>query len=80
MSYRLGVDLGTTFTAAASLTGDRVAMLDFGNRAVQVPSVVFITSDGSVLVGEAAERRAPTSRVGSPGNSSAGSVTTSRSF
>jgi molecular chaperone DnaK len=55
--YRLGVDLGTTFTAAA-VTSDRgVDVLALGNRALQVPSVVYLMPDGAVLVGEAAERR-----------------------
>src|SRR5689334_6586337 len=59
MAYRLGVDLGTTFTAAA-VTGSRGGSTDvlaLGNRALQVPSVVYVTEGGEVLVGEAAERR-----------------------
>ena len=35
-----------------------------GNRALQVPSVVFVTDDGEVLVGEAAERRGASTRPG----------------
>ena len=57
MSYRLGVDLGTTFTAAAVANGREPAMLGLGNRALQIPSVLFLNDDGSMLVGEAAERR-----------------------
>jgi molecular chaperone DnaK len=57
MSYRLGVDLGTTYTAAAIRSGGRTTMLALGNRALQVPSVLFVKPDGEVLVGEAAERR-----------------------
>ena len=58
MSYRLGVDLGTTFTAAASITdGDPPTMVGLGNRSLQIPSVLFIQADGSTLVGEPAERR-----------------------
>jgi hypothetical protein len=56
--YRLGVDLGTTFTrrgghhrTAASTSSS------LGNRALQVPSVVYVMPDGAMLVGEAAERR-----------------------
>ena len=58
MPYRLGVDLGTTFTAAA--VSDGVAeptVIGLGNRALQVPSVLFLKPDGEFLVGEVAERR-----------------------
>jgi molecular chaperone DnaK len=56
-AYRLGVDLGTTFTAAAVGDGGVPWVLGLGNRALQVPSVVFLGADGGLLVGEAAERR-----------------------
>ena len=55
-TYRLGVDLGTTFTAAAVGAGGAPWVLGLGNRALQVPSVVFMGPEG-FLVGEAAERR-----------------------
>ncbi|HEU5266822.1 MAG TPA: Hsp70 family protein, partial [Jatrophihabitans sp.] len=58
MGYQLGVDLGTTFTAAAVRRGDAVSMLGLGNRAMQIPSVLYLAPDGSILVGEAAEARA----------------------
>ena len=59
MPYRLGVDLGTTFTAAAvAADGGAPVMLGLGDRALQVPSVVFLKPDGELLVGEPAERRA----------------------
>ena len=57
MSYRLAVDLGTTFTAAAVAENGVPTLLGLGNRAMQIPSVHFIESDGTVLVGETAERR-----------------------
>ncbi len=57
MGYRLGVDLGTTFTAVAVANGQPPTMLGLGNRSLQVPSVLFLKPDGSFLVGEAAERR-----------------------
>ncbi|MEO6792162.1 MAG: Hsp70 family protein [Ornithinibacter sp.] len=60
MGYQLGVDLGTTFTAAAVANGQPPTMLGLGNRALQVPSVLFLQSDGNFLVGEAAERRGMT--------------------
>ena len=57
MVYQLGVDLGTTFTAAAVANGEPPTMLGLGNRAMQVPSVLFLQPDGEFLAGEAAERR-----------------------
>lgn len=64
MSYRLGVDLGTTYTAAARLdrdaadgSGREPALVALGTRALQIPSVLFRTDDGEFLVGEPAERR-----------------------
>ena len=60
MGYRLGVDLGTTFTAAAVGNGEPPSMLGLGDRALQVPSVVFLTEDGEFLIGDAAERRGRT--------------------
>ena len=57
MGYRLGVDVGTTFTAAAVDDGSGPRMVGLGNRALQVPSVVFLQADGTFLFGEAAERR-----------------------
>lgn len=56
MSYALGVDLGTTFTAAATANGAGPTMIGLGNRALQVPSVLFLDAD-HFLVGESAERR-----------------------
>jgi molecular chaperone DnaK len=57
MTYRLGVDVGTTFTAAAVANGAAPSMLGLGNRALQAPSVLFLPAEGDFLVGEAAERR-----------------------
>ncbi|HST85563.1 MAG TPA: Hsp70 family protein [Kineosporiaceae bacterium] len=57
MTYRLGVDLGTTFTAAAVANGGKPSMLGLGNRALQVPSVLYLPPGGDLVVGEAAERR-----------------------
>ncbi|HVH24213.1 MAG TPA: Hsp70 family protein, partial [Pseudonocardia sp.] len=57
MAYRLGVDLGTTYTAAALNLDGRVEMLSLGNRATQIASVVYVKEDGTVLIGEPAEYR-----------------------
>ena len=65
MSYWLGIDLGTTFTAAAICReegGRRTLpeMIPLGTRSTVVSSVVYLAPDGQVVVGEAAERRAIT--------------------
>jgi actin-like ATPase involved in cell morphogenesis len=58
MAYYLGIDLGTTYTAAAAERDGVVEALTLGNRTASVPSVVFLRDDGEILVGEAATRRA----------------------
>ncbi|WP_285752559.1 Hsp70 family protein [Lentzea sp. NBRC 105346] len=61
MVYQLGVDLGTTFTAAAVHRPDRPAeVVALGTRSASVASVLYLAAEGNVLVGEAAERRAVT--------------------
>ena len=60
MTYYLGVDLGTTYTAAAVYENGSARVLELGNRTPTIPSVVFLTDDGTVLTGEAANRRAAT--------------------
>ena len=58
MDYVLGVDLGTTFTAAAVCEpGGVPAMLALGADGYAVPSVLFLREDGTFLAGEAAELR-----------------------
>jgi molecular chaperone DnaK len=59
MGYVLGVDLGTTYTAAATFdpADGQARMLGLGNRALQVPSVLYRNPDGTFLVGEPAVRR-----------------------
>ena len=62
MSYLLGIDLGTTRTAAAIGRLDarpgETEIVNLGDRSSAVPSVLYLGDDGSVVVGEAAERRA----------------------
>ncbi len=64
MGYALGVDVGTSFTAAAIWRSDdqqhKAEVVALGSRMPSVPSVLFLGADGSVVVGEAAERRALT--------------------
>src|ERR1700754_1232659 len=65
MSYLLGIDVGTTRTAAAigrsgARPGD-TEILNLGDRSSAVPSVLYIGDVGAVIVGDAAERRAVSS-------------------
>jgi len=60
MGYGLGVDLGTTFTAAAVNRDGNLEMATLGDRSAAVPSVVLLRPDGGVLTGDAADRRAAT--------------------
>jgi len=57
MQYGLGIDLGTTQTAAAVLVDGRVEVVRLGGRRAEIPSLVFVKPDGGLLIGEAAERR-----------------------
>jgi actin-like ATPase involved in cell morphogenesis len=57
LTYRLGIDLGTTYTAAAIERDGRVEVSSLGTSSPVVPSVVLLRDDGDVLVGEAAARR-----------------------
>ncbi|GAA4707549.1 hypothetical protein GCM10023215_55670 [Pseudonocardia yuanmonensis] len=58
MGYSLGIDLGTTYTAAAVDRRGAVEMATLGDRTAAIPSVVLWRSDGPVLTGDAANRRA----------------------
>ncbi|WP_256789277.1 Hsp70 family protein [Frankia sp. AvcI1] len=58
MTYGLGIDLGTTFTAVAIGWPDRREMVSLGNRSIVAPTVVYAGRDGHLLTGDAADRRA----------------------
>jgi molecular chaperone DnaK len=58
VDYSLGIDLGTTYSAAATARGERLEIFQLGERAATIPSVIVLRADGEVLVGDAAERRA----------------------
>jgi molecular chaperone DnaK len=64
MTYWLGIDLGTTYTAAAlcrpAMGELETHVVPLGSRSPALPSVLFLAGDGSLLVGEAAERYALT--------------------
>src|SRR4051812_43980343 len=50
--YVLGVDLGTTFTAAAVAVGDEPPVaVPLGSRAATMPTVAYLGPDGEFLVG-----------------------------
>ena len=78
MTYALGIDLGTTYTAAAVARSGRAEVAALGYRATSVPTVVFLRDDGGFLVGDAAERRAAQSPTGWPASSSGASATRRR--
>jgi actin-like ATPase involved in cell morphogenesis len=58
--YALGIDLGTTYTAAAVARDGRAEVVTLGSKSAAIPSVVFLKDDETMLVGEAAIRRAAT--------------------
>ena len=58
MGYSLGIDVGTTYTAAGICRDGRAEIAPLGARGWSVPSVVYLGADRSVLVGDAALRRA----------------------
>lgn len=55
--YCLGVDLGTTFVAAAICEEMRPEMVTLGGRSVVIPSAVYLDHSGRLLCGEAAVHR-----------------------
>jgi actin-like ATPase involved in cell morphogenesis len=55
--YTLGIDLGTTFTAAATWRDGHAEVAPLGSRSSVIPSVVLLRADETVLTGETAHRR-----------------------
>ncbi len=49
MTYVLGVDVGTTYTAAAVAANGRAEIFQLGSHAALRPSVVLLRADGEVL-------------------------------
>ncbi len=58
MGYRLGIDLGTTYTAAAVSVDGEVSMVSLGSVTPEAPTVVAIDSDDQWLFGDRAARLA----------------------
>jgi actin-like ATPase involved in cell morphogenesis len=57
VGYSLGVDLGTTFVAAAIASAGGVKMITLGDHSVVIPAAVHLREDGVLLTGEAATLR-----------------------
>ena len=55
--YALGIDLGTTYTAAATWRNGHAEAASLGSRAASIPSVVLLREDETFLTGEGANRR-----------------------
>jgi len=58
--YALGIDLGTTFTAAAVWRDGHAETATLGSRSAAIPSVVLLREDETFLTGEGASRRGMT--------------------
>src|SRR5271169_654876 len=57
--WQLGVDFGTSYTVAAVLEDGQVKVIDVeSNGQSRIPSVVFLNTDGDVLVGTSAQHQA----------------------
>lgn len=54
---RIGIDLGTTYSAAAYIKGARPSIVLNGDGDHTTPSVVLFESDGSITVGNSAKER-----------------------
>jgi YVTN family beta-propeller protein len=58
VTYCLGVDLGTTFVAAATAHDQSLEMAALGDRSTVMPAAVYLRDDGVLVTGDAAARRA----------------------
>src|SRR5688500_1419784 len=57
MGYSIGIDLGTTNSVACVLRRGSIETISVVSRAT-MPSAISVRADGTVLVGQAAKRRA----------------------
>ena len=60
MPYQLGMDVGTTWTAAAVFHDGKAEIVALDHRATAIPTVVALPGDGDPVVGRAAERKSGT--------------------
>ena len=59
MAYDLGIDVGTSYTAAAIRDDSgAVTVVGLGPIADSIPTVLYLSEDGSMVAGDAANRRA----------------------
>ncbi len=58
MGWQLGIDLGTTYTAAAIYKDNKANIFSLGQKSAAIPTLVFIKENGEILTGTAAARRA----------------------
>lgn len=58
MTYSLGVDLGTTFVAAAIARASGTEMVALSGQSIVAPALVYLREDEVLVTGEAARRRA----------------------
>ncbi|MSP52295.1 MAG: molecular chaperone DnaK [Alphaproteobacteria bacterium] len=63
MSKVVGIDLGTTNSCVAVMEGKSTRVIENSEGARTTPSVVSISEDGEILVGQAAKRQAVTNPV-----------------
>lgn len=56
--YWLGVDVGTTFTAAALRRDGRTEVVQLTSRGAVIPTVLLLRDDGELITGDTAARRA----------------------
>jgi actin-like ATPase involved in cell morphogenesis len=57
MAYSLGIDLGTTSSAAATARDGRIEIVQLGDEEATMPSIVVLRARVEVLVGDAAARQ-----------------------
>ncbi len=61
MAYDLGIDIGTSYSAAAvRRDSGAIDIVGLGSIADSMPTVVYLSEDGSILIGDAANRRSVT--------------------
>ena len=58
MDYELGIDVGTSYTAAALRRADgSIEVVGLGPIADNIPTIVYLTEAGTLIAGDAAARR-----------------------
>ncbi len=57
-AWALGIDFGTSYTAAAIAAGDRVDVLEIDGQP-RMPSLILLGEDGEIVVGQSAVQQAP---------------------